>query len=99
MNADNRLCGIAPYIDTTAPSLRRGTNRICAVCGEPVAHVNHAIFGGSPTFHGFVDSGRRAPVKRWTCPVCGDADPGCVLVTCEERAAIKRRVAAEGSPR
>ena len=62
MNADNRLCGIAPYIDTTAPSLRRGTNRICAVCGEPVAHVNHAIFGGSPTFHGFVDSGQRVSV-------------------------------------
>ena len=38
-------------------------NRICAVCGETVETVNHEIFGGSPTFHGFEDSGQRAPVR------------------------------------
>jgi hypothetical protein len=33
--------------------------------------------------------------RPYTCPVCKDMDPLCLLVDCEERARIKARVAAE----
>lgn len=34
-------------------------NRICSICDLTLNTIEHMIFGGSPTFHGFVDSGRR----------------------------------------
>ena len=35
-------------------------NRICAECGAVLENREHEIFGGSPTFHGFIESGRRS---------------------------------------
>ena len=62
-------------------------NRLCAECGNAVEHHEHAIFGcmvegafvpTSPTFHGFVDSGQRAPVSPWVpfeeCAGCAESE-------------------------
>lgn len=48
--------------------------RICSICGLTLDTIEHQIFGGSPTFHGFVDSGKRLQLL----PVEGLLPPGAV---------------------